>query len=73
MNCPYCSSEMELGYLRGSRSYELIWTTDPFKTTPLMLNGKDFPVCKANDVSKPIAYHCKACGKIIVDVSGSDC
>lgn len=24
MNCPYCTREMENGYLRGNNSYELL-------------------------------------------------
>ena len=31
MNCPYCTREMENGYLRGNNSYELLWTEEPFK------------------------------------------
>jgi len=67
MECPYCGSEMELGYLRGSRGYELIWTTDPFKMTQL-LNEGDFFVCRTVDVNKPIAYHCGTCRKLVVDL-----
>ena len=30
MNCPYCTREMENGYLRGNNSYALLWTEAPF-------------------------------------------
>ena len=35
MNCPYCTKEMETGYLRGGSGYELLWTEEPFKMTSL--------------------------------------
>lgn len=61
MNCPYCTKEMETGYLRGGSGYELLWTEEPFKMTSLP-TGNDFFVCKASDVYRPIAHLCRACG-----------
>ena len=67
MNCPYCAKEMESGYLRGGSGYELLWTEEPFKMTSLP-TGNDFFVCKASDVYRPIAYLCRTCGKIVLDI-----
>lgn len=67
MNCPYCTREMENGYLRGNNSYELLWTEEPFKMTSLPI-GNDFYLCKASEVVRPIAHLCRACGKIVLDI-----
>lgn len=67
MNCPFCSEEMENGYLRGGSGYELLWTEEPFKLTSFPTRN-DFFVCKAADVYRPAAYLCRACGKIVMDI-----
>ena len=67
MNCPYCTREMENGYLRGNNSYELLWTEEPFKLTSLP-TGNDLYLCKASEITRPMAHLCRACGKIILDI-----
>ncbi len=66
--CPYCGSSTQAGYLRGSRGYALLWTTDPFKATSLPL-GDDFLLCRETDLEKPLAFLCRSCGKIIIDIN----
>lgn len=67
MECPYCNSDMKVGYLRGSHSYAILWTDNPFKVTPLLL-GDDFWICKETDINRPIAYICNRCNKIVLNL-----
>ena len=70
MNCPYCGQEMAVGYLRGERSYSLLWTDDPFKVTDMAF-GNDLRLCKATDINKPKAHLCKACRRIVLEIAGT--
>ena len=67
MNCPYCTREMENGYLRGNNSYELLWTEEPFMMTSLPF-GIDFYLSIACEAFRPIAHLCRVCGKIVMDI-----
>lgn len=67
MLCPYCAQEMAVGYLKGERGYELMWTDDPFKATNLA-TGADERLCRATDLDKPKAHYCRACRKIVLDL-----
>ena len=66
MNCPGCGKEMSPGYLRGSRSYALMWTDDAFKATALP-TGESFWLCRETDLERPAAYLCRECRKLVVD------
>lgn len=66
MNCPACGKAMTPGCLRGSNSYELMWTDNPFKMTAL-LTGESFWLCKVTDIDRPVAYLCRECRKIVVE------
>ena len=65
MNCPYCTREMENGYLRGNNSYELLWTEEPFKMTSLP-TGNDFFVCAFHkNLSRRICRHRRQTGSAL--------
>lgn len=68
MQCPFCAQPMALGYLRGERSYELMWTDDPFKATNLA-TGTDERLCKPTELDKPKAHYCRACRRIVLDLA----
>ena len=68
MNCPYCGQAMEIGYLRGERGYSLLWTDDPFKMTDIAF-GNDLRLCRVTDIDKPKAHLCRACRRIVLEVS----
>ena len=56
MNCPYCTREMENGYLRGNNSYELLWTEEPFKMNFLSRLETTSTFAKRARVVRPIAH-----------------
>jgi len=66
MNCPYCSREMDPGYIKSSQV--ISWGKDRslgFHPEDLKFNKKQF-LQGFFEGFFVTAYHCKACKKIII-------
>ena len=70
MNCPYCSKEMELGYIQCRDG--VTWTPKKQLVAALSALGKDCIALEngAADHSRIVyAHKCGACRKVIIDYS----
>ncbi|WP_099469890.1 PF20097 family protein [Konateibacter massiliensis] len=66
MKCPYCSKEMEEGYIPSDR-YSLKWINKNKKSKWPLLNEK---IKLTSILTEPYveAFHCSECEKIIIDL-----
>lgn len=66
--CPYCGSEMQLGYFGGVR-YQLEWIPEGEKQrTTILSKDTGIPLNKTSifKFNKVYAYHCVQCKKFII-------
>ncbi|WP_313130634.1 PF20097 family protein [Anaerocolumna sp.] len=69
MKCPYCTNEMEEGYIPSDR-YSLKWISKKEKSKLPFLNKR----IKLNSLSEEPsvdAFYCSTCEKIIIDLKNN--
>ena len=66
MKCPYCGIEMTNGFVQSARE---IFFTDESHSMWFKPTGKSEFSLSSHNFTRPtcIAYHCKACKKVIID------
>ena len=84
MECPYCGSDMQMGYIYGPQTGETFWTTNPdlIKTAygeseaviPMRDTFRDYDSLRElfSGISPevvPRGFLCRKCGKMVVDMS----
>ncbi|MEG0410082.1 MAG: PF20097 family protein [Erysipelotrichaceae bacterium] len=66
MNCPYCNTEMEKGYMQGAS--RMMWTPKPHSF--IMALPKKDEIMFDSGITKAslcTAYLCRHCKKIVMD------
>lgn len=66
MRCPYCSNEMEEGYIPSDR-YSLKWVSSDEKSKSGFFSKKIKLHSILEDMSVD-AFYCNSCKKIIIDL-----
>lgn len=65
MKCPYCSREMEKGYVQSARP--VIWSLNKKKLLFIATEADDLTISKGYlNGCFAEAYHCSKCKKIII-------
>ena len=68
MKCPYCSNEMEKGYIAQSDfRFPLEWSPAERRTGILFSKKRNIKLTTALKGGNMTAYHCAECRKFIID------
>ena len=68
MNCPYCSEEMEKGYIdQTDFRFPLAWYPAKRETGFFISTKRDIKLTSVLESGSVIAYHCARCKKFIIE------
>lgn len=68
MNCPYCSEEMEKGFIdQTDFRFPLVWYPAKRETGFFRSTKRDIKLTSVLAGGSVIAYHCASCKKFIIE------